>query len=98
MLEDTSVMMKKVVGQIITQFFSHFPRVSEAIVEESHRVIDSQVEMTTREIEKMLVVEQSLTFAKNGFYEAILSSIETEQAKLIEEQKASLMPTVVNPR
>lgn len=78
MLEDTSVMMKKIAGQIISKFFSHFPRVSEAIVDEAYRVIDSQVEMTTREIEKMLIVEQSLTFAKNGFYEAILNSIEAE--------------------
>jgi hypothetical protein len=42
--------------------------------------------MTQREIEKMLVVEQSFTFAKNGFYEAILKSIETEQENQSRDQ------------
>jgi hypothetical protein len=41
LLENASVMVKKVVGQIIAKFFAQFPRLTDAITEEAHKVIDA---------------------------------------------------------
>lgn len=47
-----------------------------------------------QEIEKMITVEQSLTFAKTGLYEKILDAIEIEQKKLDDvQQSPQLIPS-----
>lgn len=41
LLEDASVMMKKIIGQVIAKFFAQFPGLNDAITEEAHKVIDA---------------------------------------------------------